>query len=490
MPHFDKPVRFLRAIAAALGLMAVAAAPPGPDPATLFGSKTKIPGALQGDIYELAPGAGTLPADFSKMKPLGTIYATRLNVPSQKFTQGFPGVTSRSEWFAINYHGTINVPQTGKYNFRLSSDDGSRLYVDDKLVIDNDGQHGTVAKEISVALTRGAHPVRIAYFQAAVGNPLALVLETGRECAAYQLFDSASFAPAVAKPAVSASQQNVFGSAGQIPFSLQGDIYGLSDDTGKLPDDFGNLPCLGRIYATQLNVPSRTFTDGFPGVTDRFVWFAIDYHGTMLIPQAGKYNFRLTSDDGSKLYIDGKLLIDNDGLHPPQTREGSIELTSGVHNIRLPYFQGPPNQIALVLEVARAGAGYQLFKTQNFAPAQVSQQNGQTKVTLGDAILFDFDKSDLKPDVDAVLKEVKASVIDPHPAAKIVIAGYTDDVGADAYNIALSGRRAQSVAAWLRRAGLPGARLSIVGYGRAQPIAPNDSDANRARNRRVEISVR
>lgn len=456
----------------------------------IFGNAVKTASSLQGDVYLLPEGTQKLPDDFSKMKSIGQLYTAQLNIPSQNYNAGFPGAPGRSGWFAINYHGNFSVPEAGTYNFRVTADDGAKLYIDNKLLIDDDGQHGPQAKEAAVQLTRGVHAIRLPYFQAISG--LTLILEAGRDCGPYAVLNTANFTPpALPKQtaAAPATAQGVFGSATKIPFSLQGEIYGLSDGTGKLPDDFSNMPCIGRIYATQLNVPTRGFTEGFPGVTDRFEWFAINYHGTMMVPQDGKYNFKLTSDDGSKLYIDDKLLIDNDGTHATQSKEGSAQLTRGVHSIRVPYFQGPRVELALVLEVARDGGTYQLFKTDNFAPAQVTQQGGQTKVTLGEAILFDFDKSNLKPGVDAVLAEVKSSVIDQKPNGKILIAGYTDDVGTDAYNLGLSDRRAQSVAGWLQRAGVQAARITTKGYGKAQPVVANTNDANRARNRRVEISV-
>jgi hypothetical protein len=82
----------------------------------------------------------------------------------------------------------------------------------------------------------------------------------------------------------------------------------------KLPRFEQGKP-VGSVYTNVLQVPARDFHEGFPGVTDRIEWFVIDYNGRFWIQQAGYYHFSLTSDDGSKLYIDGKLVINNDGLH-------------------------------------------------------------------------------------------------------------------------------------------------------------------------------
>ncbi|RYZ67899.1 MAG: hypothetical protein EOP09_10290, partial [Proteobacteria bacterium] len=63
----------------------------------------------------------------------------------------------------------------------------------------------------------------------------------------------------------------------------------------------------------------------------------------------GEYQFRLRSDDGSMLYINGTTVVDNNGLHQAEAREGSMTLTAGSHDFVLDYYQGPANRIALEL---------------------------------------------------------------------------------------------------------------------------------------------
>jgi hypothetical protein len=149
---------------------------------------------------------------------------------------------------------------------------------------------------------------------------------------------------------------------------LEGKIYFIKRDSPRLPN-FAKMKPKGSIYATELNVPLRRFTEGFPGVTKRFEWFAIDYAGRIWIEQPGVYRFALTSDDGSKLYIDEQVVIDNDGVHPNQKLEGRVELAAGVHRIRVSYFQGPRDAVALVLEVAKPGERWRIFNTRDFRPA-------------------------------------------------------------------------------------------------------------------------
>lgn len=99
------------------------------------------------------------------------------------------------------------------------------------------------------------------------------------------------------------------------------------------------------------DIAPRRFTSGFPGVEKRVDWFGIDYHGRFKVRATDYYTFRLLSDDGALLYIDGKLVVDNDGEHPPREQKMSLPLSHGEHEFRLMYFQGPGGTLALELFV-------------------------------------------------------------------------------------------------------------------------------------------
>jgi hypothetical protein len=158
-----------------------------------------------------------------------------------------------------------------------------------------------------------------------------------------------------------------FGTTVVIPSGLRGQIYNIKHRSKQLPK-FEKLKPVGTIYTTALNVPTRDFSQGFPGVTKRFEWFAIDYDGKFWIEKPGDYKFSLLSDDGAKLYIDEDVVIDNDGIHPPATVAGSATLSGGIHHIRVSYFQGPRFQVALVLSVAGPGEAPRVFSTDEFKP--------------------------------------------------------------------------------------------------------------------------
>jgi len=167
-----------------------------------------------------------------------------------------------------------------------------------------------------------------------------------------------------------------FGTTVVISAGLRGDIYFIPENSQKLPK-FEKLKPVGTIYTTQLNVPDHNFTLGFPGVTDRFEWFAIDYTGKFWIEKPGKYTFALLSDDGSKLYIDGHTVIDNDGVHAARAYASTAKLKEGPHTLRVSYFQGPRTEVALILVVAPPGEeDFSLFNTEDYlSPDQQKEWN-------------------------------------------------------------------------------------------------------------------
>jgi hypothetical protein len=148
---------------------------------------------------------------------------------------------------------------------------------------------------------------------------------------------------------------------------LTGNIYKLKPNSDEVPN-FKRLKPIGTIYTQSLAVPPRDFNEGFPGIPDVFEWFAIDYNGRFWIEEPGEYHFLLTSDDGSRLYIDGKKVVDNDGVHAPETQEGKAKLKRGVHDIHVQYFQGPRYHVALILEVLPPDGRRRIFSTREFKP--------------------------------------------------------------------------------------------------------------------------
>ena len=110
------------------------------------------------------------------------------------------------------------------------------------------------------------------------------------------------------------------------------------------------------------------------------------------------------------------------------------------------------------------------------------------KVTFAADVLFDFDKSVVKPDGKAKLDDLAAKVRGINLEVVIAI-GHADSIGGDAYNQKLSVRRAESVKVYLVSKGIEANRIYTEGKGEKQPVADNRTREGRAKNRRVEIEV-
>jgi outer membrane protein OmpA-like peptidoglycan-associated protein len=120
--------------------------------------------------------------------------------------------------------------------------------------------------------------------------------------------------------------------------------------------------------------------------------------------------------------------------------------------------------------------------------AEIQRIGEGIKITFDSGILFDIDKSDLRPVSETNLAKL-AKILNKYPDTNILIEGHTDNTGTNDYNMALSKDRAQSVSQYLATVEVKSARFSIAGYGETQPIVTNDSPEGRQKNRRVDIAV-
>jgi outer membrane protein OmpA-like peptidoglycan-associated protein len=122
---------------------------------------------------------------------------------------------------------------------------------------------------------------------------------------------------------------------------------------------------------------------------------------------------------------------------------------------------------------------------QELQDLQAKQTDRGMVMTLSD-VLFDTGQATLKPGADRALDRL-AQFLKDSPNSAVLIEGHTDSVGTDDYNLALSQRRAQSVADALSSRGISSDRIQTKGLGKAYPVASNDTQARRQQNRRVEI---
>ena len=148
---------------------------------------------------------------------------------------------------------------------------------------------------------------------------------------------------------------------------------------------------------------------------------------------------------------------------------------------------------AIVGGAAGAVIGHQMDQQakeleQNIPGATIQRVGEGIAVTFPSGILFPFNSTEILPAGKENLQQLAKS-LENYPNSDILIVGHTDSVGTDAYNQDLSQRRSQAASAYLQSLGVPASRLQTQGRGESEPIESNDTDAGRARNRRVEVAI-
>ena len=124
----------------------------------------------------------------------------------------------------------------------------------------------------------------------------------------------------------------------------------------------------------------------------------------------------------------------------------------------------------------------------DLAGAKIERVGEGIKITFDSGILFDVNKADLQPAAKQNLTNL-ATVLNKYDDTNILIEGHTDTDGSEEHNFALSERRARSVSMELAQHSVPSARMTIMGYGEAQPVADNGTSWGKQANRRVEIAI-
>jgi outer membrane protein OmpA-like peptidoglycan-associated protein len=147
---------------------------------------------------------------------------------------------------------------------------------------------------------------------------------------------------------------------------------------------------------------------------------------------------------------------------------------------------------ATVGGVAGGIIGHQMDKQaeelEKIPGAEVKRVGEGVNVTFDSGVLFDYDKSDLSGEAVTRLSDV-ADILNKYPDTYVLVEGHTDATGTDSYNMKLSKKRSQSVVHLLKAKEVASKRIKSSWYGETQPKFPNDSEANRGKNRRVEFAI-
>ena len=236
---------------------------------------------------------------------------------------------------------------------------------------------------------------------------------------------------------------------------------------------------LGEIELDEINIPETTIGSGkFPDV-DRSMQFCMVLHSTMTIEVDGCYEFSLHSDDGSILWIDDEMVIDNDGGHQMQLTIDTVSLSTGEYPIKLWYFQGMPDRFGFIFDSKLIGK-----------PSVCNKKVEIAEMKIQSNLFFNSGSYTLNIDAGSALSGILDTIRD-RPVRSIDIIGHTDNVGNEEDNMILSQNRAEAIAIELRRLIInKDIIVNAIGRGEEVPIATNETSDGRSQNRRVEVVLR
>ncbi len=239
----------------------------------------------------------------------------------------WPGpIIGKTDEFSVRWVGYLYVPEDGDYTFYLTSDDGSWLWIDGNLVVDNGGLHAPREKSATVHLKKGYHPIEVRFFENHGGAVVRLEWERKVERTPEKKFLNATW-----------------------------EAYYYSDESWS---NLVNVTTHSRIrfadFASHWPSDIPNWPKPIVGKTDEF---SVNFSAKIYLHE-GDYTFYLTSDDGSWLYIDGRLVIDNGGLHAPRERSGSVHLSEGYHRFDVRMFEHHGGAV-IYLQYAKGAFGRQ-----------------------------------------------------------------------------------------------------------------------------------
>jgi len=238
------------------------------------------------------------------------------DVVSYADATAFSGLAQQTD-FTARWKGGIIITEAGSYTFSISSDDGSRLYIDGLEVVSNDHEGSVQSKSGTISLVAGLHSLVLIYYQNL--GEAAMTLE-------YSGPDSGGATVVVPQDVLrtEARGANVH-------------IFYLSatPDYCVLPDFSGLVPDLTRVDS---NLVYGSTSNTWPGLAQKDHYLGRWISGVKIL-EPGNYTFYLRSDDGSMLFVDGLPAVMNEGCHGFDTATGIVELTTGEHLLVIHYFE-------------------------------------------------------------------------------------------------------------------------------------------------------
>ena len=278
---------------------------------------------LWGHIYFVPQGNYPEGPDFAKLTPVGRLIASQLNIVEGNF----PGIPGRRDMIGLKYQGFFNVEGAGIFAFRLIADNFAKLMIGKNPIVEmTKGSKSDQGVTGWAFLQQGSYPIVLDYFHAQ-GEPRLQLFVT------QPTKPEALFSPANTLTGFPADS----GKLSLIPAF----VYFVPTNTKKMPN-FNKLSPAGMFFTKSIDYPIDRGTREFPGIPKREEWFGIRFYVKFSLSdqEAGTYKFRIVCDDSARLIIGKKMVINAEGGGgKPVTQSGSVELTTGSHEMFLDYLQ-------------------------------------------------------------------------------------------------------------------------------------------------------
>lgn len=266
-----------------------------------------------------------------------------------------------TDYFSARLVGTITIPESGSWTFKIGSDAGARLYINGNLVINDDANHSFRFRSGSVSLSAGEHAFEIRYLERNYSQGLVATWQA--PSAPYEeVIPATAFTPAeVVPPGDTGGGLNAYWSDAVSHATVLGEVDWTSYD---------RQTAVSKISWRITNGPFQT-----DGPTD---YFATRFVGRITIPSTGTWRFKLGSDAGARLLINGEVVVNDDANHSFRFTEGSVALAAGEHDIEVLYLERNYSQ-GLVLTWRAPGAAHEeVVPASAFSPAGIAEDTGGT----------------------------------------------------------------------------------------------------------------
>ncbi len=260
--------------------------------------------------YEYFEGEWDALPDFDSLTPVATGELSTFSLDKAQVDDNY----------AFRFKATLQLTEEGSYTFFTNSDDGSQLFINGALVVNNNGVHAAVEKQGTIDLAIGTHEVTVTFFERAGFSSLSVLMQgpfiAKQSLQAFLLpLDDPDDSVAPVNPVEPVEPESVI-------------AYNYYEGNWSVLPDFSALLPVASGEVTEFTIEPR----------QQEQYYGFRFETTLYAAEGDEYNFYTVSEDGSALYVNGQLVVDNDGLHGSLEKQGSISLPQGEHEIVVEYF--------------------------------------------------------------------------------------------------------------------------------------------------------